>query len=186
MRGWLALAGGDEFGRSCEAGDRALLAALGGNVRVAILPTAQADGGSNPVRAGNHGVRYFTALGAEATNVMIVDRASAADPALIAQLEQASLIYLVGGNPGYLLRTLRDTAAWEAIVAAWNRGVALAGASAGAMVMCAAQRGAPSGSSDPRIPALGLVPQTLAAVHHERASEADTFGLLETLPQDYT
>jgi putative intracellular protease/amidase len=187
MRGWLALGGGDEFGRACIPGDRALLDALRRDrVHVAIVPTAQADGGSNPVRAGDNGVRYFEGLGATAENVLITDRASAADPALTARLAAADLIYLIGGNPGYLLRTLRETPALETIVAAWRGGTALAGSSAGAMVLCAAQIGRYSGSSEPWIAAFGLAPRTLAAVHHERTPDSEGFALRDALPAGYT
>ena len=45
------------------------------------------------------------------------------------------MIYLSGGNPAYLADTLRGTAVWDAIVAAWRGGAALAGCSAGAMAL---------------------------------------------------
>ena len=186
MRGWLALGGGDEFGRECEQGDRALLAALGGHVRIAIVPTAQADGGSDPVRAGNNGVRYFGRLGASAENVLITDRASAADPELVARLRAADLIYLIGGNPGYLLRTLRDTPAAAALTDAWHGGTALVGSSAGAMVLCAAQLGRPSGARAPWIAGLGLVPHALAAVHHEHAADEQGQALRRSLPDGFS
>lgn len=185
MRGWLALGGGDEFGRACERGDRALLAAIGGAIHVAIVPTAQADGGSDPVRAGNNGVRYFERLGASAENVLITDRHSAADERLVARLRAANLIYLIGGNPGYLLRELRDTPAMAAIEAAWRGGATLVGSSAGAMILCAALLGRPSGSPAPWIAGLGLVPRALAAVHHERAAQGWVASLQQTLPPDY-
>lgn len=185
MRGWLGLGGGDEFGSACEAGDRALLAAIGDRLHVAVVPTAQADGGSNPVRAGNNGVRYFERLGASAENVLITDRTSAADPELVARLAVANLIYLIGGNPGYLLRSLRDTPAMQAIIDAWQGGTAVVGSSAGAMSLCAAQLGGPSGAREPWIAGIGLVPRVLAAVHHERTADADGLRLLRMLPPKY-
>jgi len=179
------LGGGDEFGAACEAGDRALLAAMGGTIHIAVVPTAQADGGSNPVRAGGNGVRYFERLGASAENVLITDRASAADPQLVARLKEANLIYIIGGNPGYLLGALRDTPAMQAVIDAWHGGVAVVGSSAGAMILCAAQRGGPSGAPEPWIAGIGLVPRVLAAVHHERASDAHGMSLLQALPPEY-
>ena len=59
------------------------------------------------------------------------------DPENAALVEGAGLVYLSGGNPGYLAQTLRGTAVWEAIVAAWHAGAALAGCSAGAMALSA-------------------------------------------------
>ena len=138
MAGWLALAGGAEFQPGCEDADRMLVDAAGGmGVRVAILPTAAAAEGS-PRMAATNGVRHFSRLGANAFGVMIVDAATANDPALAAQLESAQLVYIAGGDPGYLLRCLRGSLAWETMLAAWRNGAVLAGASAGAMVLCEA------------------------------------------------
>ncbi len=117
--------------------------------------------------------------------MLITDRASAADPQLAARLAKANLIYLIGGNPGYLLGALRDTPAMQTIIDAWQRGVALVGSSAGAMILCAAQLGRPSGAPEPWIAGIGLVPRVLAAVHHERASDAYGMSLLQMLPPEY-
>jgi cyanophycinase len=74
-------------------------------------------------------------LDVEAVVVDVGDRADAEDPERAARVAGAGLIYLSGGNPGYLADTLRDTAVWAAIVAAWWSGAALAGCSAGAMAL---------------------------------------------------
>ena len=103
----------------------------------------------------------------------------------MAELETANLVYLIGGNPGYLLTTLRDTLAMDTIISMWHGGTTVCGSSAGAMVLCAAQIGRFSGSHEPWIPALGLVPQTLAAVHHEHASASQGWELLQALPAGY-
>jgi len=63
------------------------------------------------------------------------DRSEADDPALAALVEGAGLIYLSGGNPGFLADTLHGSALWSAIDAAWHAGAALAGCSAGAMAL---------------------------------------------------
>ena len=186
MRGWLGLGGGDEFGPTCESGDRALLDAIGGMIHIAVVPTAQADGGSNPVRAGNHGVRYFERLGASAENVLIVDRASAASTQFVARLGKANLIYVIGGNPGYLLRTLRDTPAMQAISDAWQNGVAVVGSSAGAMLVCAAQLDGSHGSRSVWTRGIGFVPRVLAAAHHEGTSDAEGIRIRQLLPAEYT
>jgi cyanophycinase len=68
--------------------------------------------------------------------VMIVDKATADDKALAAQLARAQLVYISGGDPGYLLRCLQGSLAWQAMLNAWRNGAVLAGASAGAMVLC--------------------------------------------------
>jgi cyanophycinase len=131
----LALAGGNEFRELSRGPDSALLALAGGaGARVVIVPTAATD---NPGLAAANGVRHFSALGARAEPVMIVDRAAAADPELAAQLEVADLIYLTGGNPWHLIDALRETPAHEALRQAQDLGKVVAGSSAGAMALAA-------------------------------------------------
>ena len=47
----------------------------------------------------------------------------------------AGLVYLSGGDPTYLAQTLRGSALWDAVRAAWEGGASLAGCSAGAMAL---------------------------------------------------
>ncbi|HEX4700342.1 MAG TPA: Type 1 glutamine amidotransferase-like domain-containing protein [Actinomycetes bacterium] len=75
-------------------------------------------------------------LGVEQVVVPVVDRVSADDEALAGLVAGAGLVYLSGGNPPYLAKTLHGTAVWTAIEAAWRGGAALAGCSAGAMALC--------------------------------------------------
>lgn len=134
----LALAGGNEFGARSRRPDTELLAMAGADgVHVVIVPTAAVD---NPRQAARNGVRYFASLGAQAEAAMIVDRASAADPALVAQLDAADLVYLTGGNPWHLLPALRDTPAHDALLRLHVRGKVVAGSSAGAMALAALMR----------------------------------------------
>jgi len=74
-------------------------------------------------------------LGVEAVIVPVNDRDDAQRPQLAELVAGAGLIYLSGGNPGYLADVLRDTLVWAAIVEQWRAGAALAGCSAGAMAM---------------------------------------------------
>jgi len=74
-------------------------------------------------------------LGVEAVIIPVEDRSDADDPAMAAMVAGAGLIYLSGGNPGFLADTLRSTLVWDAIVDAWRGGAALAGCSAGAMAL---------------------------------------------------
>lgn len=139
MPGLIALAGGAEFLLGMAEVDRYLLDwASGAQARVAVLPTAAAR--ERPELAAAHGVRHFQGLGAQAEAVMIVDRATANDAALVAPLRAASLIYLAGGSPMHLLESLENSLAWQAVREARERGAVLAGSSAGAMVLCQAMR----------------------------------------------
>ena len=95
------------------------------------------------------------------------NRAEAEDPAIVDQVAGAGLIYLSGGNPTLLAKTLRDTALWRAIVAAWEGGAALAGCSAGAMALgdkVASMRD-PSGGAEI---GLGLLPHIRVLPHFDK------------------
>ncbi len=134
MTGWIALHGGGEFQRGSEIGDRRLVVAAGGaDARVIVLPTAAAR--EYPEMAAHHGVQWFRQIGAQAEAAMLVDQRSANDSAIVATIESATLIYLPGGDPVLLMETLRGSQAWRAMVKAHERGVAIGGASAGAMAL---------------------------------------------------
>jgi cyanophycinase len=65
----------------------------------------------------------------------VIDRSSAENSALVAEIAAANFVYLSGGDPGYLHRTLAGSQAWEAIRSVLADGGLLAGCSAGAMVL---------------------------------------------------
>ena len=107
--GTIALAGGNEFRENCVSMDQRLLSLIPhASPRVAILPTAAVRG--SPRAAASNGVRYFNELGASAYPVMIITRDEANDPAQVKVLDDADVIYLAGGDPGYLLDVLRESA----------------------------------------------------------------------------
>ena len=154
MTGWIALHGGGEFQRGSEIGDRRLVVAAGGaDARVIVVPTAAAR--EYPEMAARNGVQWFKQIGAQAAAAMVVDQRSANDSAIVATIESASLIYLPGGDPVLLVETLRDSQAWRAIVKAHERGVAIGGASAGAMALGARMWNPRTGDL---IDGLGLIP----------------------------
>jgi cyanophycinase-like exopeptidase len=86
------------------------------------------------VAAARHGVEVVI------LDVRTADDAN--DLAHVAALQGAGLIYLSGGHPDFLASVLRGSLLATAITDAWHHGAALAGCSAGAMVM---------GSTVPRI-----------------------------------
>ncbi len=137
MPGPVALIGAGEFLPMMAEFDASLLAAIGRQrPRVAILPTAAwADGKVAFQRTAAMGVAHFGALGAEVEPVPVRVRSDADDAAAAQALEEADLIYLSGGKPGYLIRTIEGTAAGRAIAAAHGRGAFVAGSAAGAVVL---------------------------------------------------
>ena len=99
----------------------------------------------------------------------VADRADADEPANAALVAGAGLVYLSGGNPDHLVRTLRDTLVWTAILAAWRAGAALAGCSAGAMALAGTV--APiRRRSTAAVPGLGVVPGVEVLPHFDRFS----------------
>src|SRR5215470_3938668 len=104
--------------------------------RYVQLPTAAAPEGERSLRRWlDLGAAQARRLGVEQVPVVVRDRAEAGSGDLAALISGAGLIYLSGGSPTFLAQTLRGTAVWEAILAAWRSGAALAGCSAGAMAL---------------------------------------------------
>ncbi len=158
--GHLALVGGNEFRRDCDAMDRPLLVAAGGpGTTVVILPTAATN--ENPFVAGENGRRHFSRLGARSEKIMIVDADTANQRDLAIPVEKFQMIYLTSGDPIYLLETLRGSKTYEALLAVYQRGGLVAGSSAGAMVL-----GAQVWRFDGWTPGLGLAPNLAVLPHH--------------------
>ncbi|HET9224153.1 MAG TPA: Type 1 glutamine amidotransferase-like domain-containing protein, partial [Roseiflexaceae bacterium] len=161
--GSLALVGSGEYTPAMDAIDRFLLGQLGRSdaARVVVIPTASALEAGAPERWNRMGVEHFTALGARVEPLPLLTRDDAHDPSIVATLRAADFFYFSGGDPQYLVETLRDTPAWETIRAGYTRGAALAGCSAGAMMLAGytlAVRELMSGHPPQWLPALGLLP----------------------------
>jgi cyanophycinase-like exopeptidase len=130
----LALVGSGEYTPAMLDVERELLE--GRPPRYVQIPTAaSAEGADRLAYWVSLGEAQADRLGVKAVPLVVTDRQQAEDPAVVAQVAGAGLIYLSGGSPGLLARTLRDTALWRAIVDEWRGGAALAGCSAGAMAM---------------------------------------------------
>lgn len=131
MSGLLALVGGAEFTSACSF-DAALLAAAGTD-RILVLPTAAAF--EHPERVAEAAARHAATLGATADTLAVVRRGDAIDPANAASVRGARFIYLAGGSPMHLRSVLKQTAVWDAIVAAWRDGAVVAAAGEAATVI---------------------------------------------------
>jgi cyanophycinase len=149
-----------------EEVDRRLLE--GRPPKAAFLPTAAGEEGEISInRWLRMGTEHYERLGVEPVPVPVIDAASASDPACAAAVKGAGLIYLSGGNPGYVARVLRDTPVWAAIIEEWRQGAALAGCSAGAGALTAIvhdvrRRGVPAEKG------LGVVPHLAVIPHYDR------------------
>ncbi|MGZ4119184.1 MAG: Type 1 glutamine amidotransferase-like domain-containing protein [Actinomycetota bacterium] len=120
--GPLGLLSSDEFLPPAGAFDRRLLELSG--TRVGVIYCADHRAQSHSERFAR---RHFDALGARAITLdMHAD-----------VLSEFDLAYIAGGSPKDLLEHLRASPLWERIMQRWRDGAALAGSSAGAMVLCA-------------------------------------------------
>ncbi len=134
MTGPLALVGGDEFKPGNEDQDALLAAAAAPRPGIAyVVPTAAARGGSDQAVA--NATRWFAQLGLPLEELHVLTRTQANSEEVARLAAGGRFFYLVGGDPGHTATTLRESAVWRAIVAAWRGGAALAGSSAGAMAM---------------------------------------------------
>ncbi len=116
--------------------DRQLLERVSGTPRVVVLPTAAVpDGPVVTERWIQMGIDHFTQLSATVEPVRLFTKADANNDAIATKLAAANFIYFSGGKPRYLLETLQDTAAWQAICSVYTSGGVIAGCSAGAMVL---------------------------------------------------
>jgi cyanophycinase len=182
----VALVGSGEFLAVMEPVDAGLLE--GRPRRAVVLPTAAAREGDARVSYWLElGRAHFEAMDVEPVLLDVRTRRDADDPATAAAVEGAGLVYLSGGDPHHLADTLRGTALWRAVVAAWQGGTALAGCSAGAMALTsgAPDNLRPSGGPSPRAPArpgvsngLGLI-ENLAVIPHFDQMERIRPGALE-------
>ncbi|MEI7605149.1 MAG: Type 1 glutamine amidotransferase-like domain-containing protein [Chloroflexota bacterium] len=171
MNGAIALVGSGEYLPGMVEVEAALLDdAVGrGKARTYVqLPTAAG-------REGGKSLEYWRALGASqgerigvaTTFLPVLTRADADDAALAAQIEGAGLVYLSGGDPRYLAQTLVGTRVGRAIESHWRSGGALAGCSAGAMVMGDAVTSFRLTGGEPT-PALNLLPGLRVIPHYRR------------------
>jgi cyanophycinase len=114
---------------------------------------------------------------------MVVDSETARDGKWLGLIRKADLVYLAGGDPVHLLETLRNSAVWEAALEVWKGGRALAGSSAGAMVL-GGQMWAP-GQGWRR--GLGLLPRLAILPHHARLAKAwKVKSMLTSIPDGTT
>ncbi|HEY4189161.1 MAG TPA: Type 1 glutamine amidotransferase-like domain-containing protein [Candidatus Limnocylindrales bacterium] len=140
---------------------------------VVILPTAAAR--QRPEQAAAQGERAFRAAATRAgtgiavLTAPILTRADAADPELVGMLAGAHLIHVPGGDPDLVPSVLRDTLAWAAILEGLDRGMCLAGASAGAMAL-----GERVWTSRGGVDGLGLLPG-VAVIPHFVAGRLDAW-----------
>ena len=136
-KGHLVLQGGAEFTGDMAAADRRSIEIAGGNTaKIRIIPAAAAPD-NNHEKAGLNGKLWFESLGAEDVSVVpLIDFNSAQNLKNVDALKKADLIFLLGGFPVHLARSLNASKSLQAIKTAYGNGAIISGSSAGAMVLC--------------------------------------------------
>jgi cyanophycinase-like exopeptidase len=166
MAGPVALVGSGEYTPAMLTVEKELIA--GRPPRYVQIPTAAGRESAERLRYWVElGQAQARRIGVEPVPLVVTTREQADDPAVAAQVEGAGLVYLSGGDPGFLADTLRGTALWQAIVAAWEGGAALAGCSAGAMAFATAVPSLRLPGRTPT-PGLGLLPHIQVLPHFDR------------------
>lgn len=191
--GPIALLGSGEYTPAMNETDRYLLSGQGTAPRVALIPAASGLEPGVPERWNAQGAEHFTALGAAVHPLGLITRDDAHDPQIVTELAQAALIYFSGGNPEYLVATLQDTPAWSAIIARHRAGSAIAGCSAGAMMLGSYTirvRQVAAGLPPSWVSALGVVPGLAVLPHFDRMAgfvgEEVFRAIVESAPAEVT
>jgi len=150
----LAMVGSGEYLPPMEAVDRYLFGRLKGEPHVICLPTAAGTEGTGRINYWSElGKAHFSRLGAVVDSLPVIDPSSANDPDFAERIQQANFVYLSGGKPDYLYRTLANSLVWTAIMEVHQNDGVVAGCSAGAMIMGERMPGFPGLK-----PAFGLLP----------------------------
>jgi len=176
VSGPLALVGGGEWSDGCTF-DRSLIAAVGAD-EVVVLPTASAY--EHPDRLVAAAEAWFEKLGVSTRALMVLSRPDANVPEHLDAIRAARFVYLAGASPMHLRSVLKDSPLWEALLEGWNGGAALAGSSAGAMVLCdpmVDQRGGAFTLG------LGLLSGVAVVPHHDTWSEEKVHRTQQLAPK---
>jgi cyanophycinase len=169
--GTLALTGSGEYLADMQPLDRYLIGLLEQPVKVVCLPTgAGTEGAERIAYWADLGESHFRRLGVEVHSLGVIDRATAMDENMAAQVASANFVYLSGGKPWYLYATLADTPVWNAITGVLQRGAVVAGCSAGAMIF---GKGIPGkGMFGARTAGFGFLPNSMILPHYDEVPKA--------------
>lgn len=139
MNGALAIVGSGEYLPVMQSLEQSLLnnaIQRGKNNTYIQIPTAAGQESQDRLSFWKTlGAAQAERLNTQQIFLPIYTREDAINESFAQQIKDAGLIYLSGGDPGYLATTLIDTPVWLAIETAWKSGSSLAGCSAGAMAM---------------------------------------------------
>lgn len=178
--GPFVLIGGGEWGGACRKLDAELLAESGAK-EVLVLPTAAAF--ERPERVGETATAWFEALGVRTRVLDVLRRADAEEPRTAELVRKARYVHVADGSPLHLRSVLKDSALFEAMLAAWAGGAVLSASGAGATLLC-------DPMVDPRGGAytvgLGVVKDLAVFPYHGTAADHLRERSIELLPSSAT
>jgi cyanophycinase len=131
--GVFVLVGGGEFSSGCRELDAELVSRSSAR-EVVVLPTAAAF--EHPDRIGERAAAHFEGLGVTVRPLDVLHRAEAEDAGNVEIVRAAKFVYLADGSPLHLRSVLKDSALYDALLAAYHGGGVLAASGAGATVLC--------------------------------------------------
>jgi cyanophycinase len=131
--GTLALLGGGEWQAACRPVDEALLAAAGTDTVVVLAAAAAFE---HPDRAINRARAWFHDLGAKVVALDVLNRRDAERDDVAHTAKNARFVYIADGSPLHLRSVLKDSALYDAMVAAHAAGAVIAASGAGATLLC--------------------------------------------------
>ena len=100
------------------------------------IPTAAGQESENRIQYWkNLGEEQAKRLNIESKFLPIFQREDAFNPEFVSTINESALVYMSGGDPHYLAKTLISTPVYQAIRQNWKTGGSIAGCSAGAMVL---------------------------------------------------
>lgn len=151
---------------------RAFVQAAGGpEARIAVVPTASSLG---PEITEVYQAAFATLGAAEVVEARPESRADAADPALVDRVQNATGIFMTGGNQLKLSAVITGTPFGDAVVAANARGAVVGGTSAGASILAAHMIAFGAGGATPKqrmsqlAAGLGLVDGVVVDQHFQQ------------------
>ena len=147
-RGPLLAIGGaeDKLGKRSVLSEFVRLAG-GADARIAVVPTASSLG---PEIVDVYDALFRKIGAAEVWGVRPESREEAEDPELVRRLEEATGIFMTGGNQLKLSAIVNGTSFGDAIKAAHERGIVVGGTSAGASIQSSHMVAFGSGGSTPK------------------------------------
>jgi len=171
MNGSLALVGSGEYLPQMAEFEKSLIddGVKNGKKPIYIqIPTAAGRESESRLKHWHDlGKEQAKKMGVESIFLPIYDRDGANNQEYADQIRDSALVYMSGGDPHYLAKSLLDTPVWKAIYENYISGGSIAGCSAGAMVLSSYIPNFRLSMSGPTV-GLNLIPQIRVIPHFDK------------------